>query len=67
MRLYWVLMWDDYYPSGGLGNVVATFESKEDAEKFIRLYQEKGECPLSSGHVHKFDNYEVVNIQDMVL
>jgi hypothetical protein len=34
LRVWWVLVWDDYYPEGGLGNVRATFLTKGEADIF---------------------------------
>lgn len=35
MKKYWVIAYDQYYPSGGLGNVKATFETMEEAEVYL--------------------------------
>lgn len=39
MRIYWVLGYDQYYPSAGLGNVKATFATYDEAADFVREKQ----------------------------
>jgi hypothetical protein len=31
MKVFWVLAWETYYPNGGLGNVLSTHETLEEA------------------------------------
>ena len=51
MKLWWVLAWDHYYPSGGLRNVVSTHETKEEADEQVKIRLGEG-C----------DNAETVNV-----
>lgn len=38
MRKYVRLGWDNYYPCGGLGNVLASFDSLEEAREYEPTY-----------------------------
>lgn len=35
MKIWWVLGWYSYYPAGGLGNVIDTFETEEEANAYV--------------------------------
>jgi hypothetical protein len=54
IKVWWVLAWDTYYPSGSLRNVKGTFYTEEEARK-EKKELETQEC---------FDYVEVVNISD---
>jgi hypothetical protein len=49
MNVFWVLAYDKYYPSGGLGNVKRTFPSREEAAEYAETIQ----------------GYDYVEIQDV--
>ena len=49
MNVFWVLAYDQYYPSGGLGNVKRTFSSWEEAVEYTETIQ----------------GYDYVEIQDV--
>jgi hypothetical protein len=51
-KVWWVLAWDTYYPSGSLRNVKGTFYTEEEARK------EKEELEAQE----RFDYVEVANI-----
>lgn len=34
MKVFWVLAYDRYYPNGGLSDVMGTFLTREEAEKY---------------------------------
>lgn len=36
MKVFWVLGWDQYYPAAGLGNVLNTFETREEANEYVK-------------------------------
>jgi hypothetical protein len=56
-KVWWVLAWNDYYPSSGLGNVKKTFSTKSEA----REYAERLEA--GEGYAD-YDNVEIVNVSD---
>jgi hypothetical protein len=41
MKVWWVLAWSTYYPSGGLLNVDSTWETKEEAEAQAAMVRER--------------------------
>jgi hypothetical protein len=50
MKVWWVLVWDQYYPSAGLGNVRDTFETESEANEYAST------CDTSWGsHVEVVD------------
>jgi len=34
MKVFWVVAYDQYYPSGGLGNVLETFATRKEADAY---------------------------------
>lgn len=55
MKVWWVLRWDQYYPSGGLGNVASTHETEEEAAAEAASYD-----------TDAYSYVEYVNIEDML-
>ena len=39
-----VVAWYDHYPSGGLGNIVAQFPTKEEAEAHAKTIKYQWDC-----------------------
>ena len=35
-KKYIVFAWNDYYPAGGLGDIKESFETLEEAERFVQ-------------------------------
>ncbi len=50
MKKYWVFGFDQYYPSGGMGDFIDSFEVESDAEK------------CKNDNKNKYDYVEVVDI-----
>jgi hypothetical protein len=56
MKKYWVLAWQDYYPSEGLKNVHSTHSTRKGAlDVMEELYKEK-----------EFDNIQMMDITNMI-
>jgi hypothetical protein len=56
IKVWWVLAWDTYYPSGSLRNVKGTFYTEEEARK------EKEELEAQE----RFDYVEVANVSGLL-
>jgi hypothetical protein len=56
MKVFWVLAFDGYYPSPD--NFEASFETREEAEAFIKSVQAK-EYP---DFVHEY--YKIIDVSD---
>ena len=41
MKVFWVLSWSTYYPSGGLGNVKSQWETREEADAAAILLRDE--------------------------
>jgi hypothetical protein len=54
LKVWWVVAWDTYYPSGSLRNVKGTFYTEEGAKAFTEELEAQG----------RFDNVEIVNVSD---
>lgn len=59
MKVWWVLTWDTYYPSGGLGNVRATFETEAEAKDCVDLIRKTDEA---QGYDSWGENIEIVDV-----
>ena len=57
--VYWALGWEDYYPSGGLENVLAVFRTRAEADALIEEERNRKPRPL-------YDNFEVVDVSDIL-
>lgn len=62
MKVWWVLAWEQYYPNGGLGNVVGTFETKEEADQFAASFK----YDYGSSFEYRPDYVEVENVSEML-
>jgi hypothetical protein len=54
-KVFWVVAWDRYYPSGGLNNVKSTHSTREEAAAAA--------SQLPSG---AYDFVEIIDISDML-
>lgn len=61
MKVWWVLTWDQYYPSGGLGNVDSTWVTKEEATARVTELQAAAEKDGWG-----LDYIEIKNVSDML-
>jgi hypothetical protein len=53
MKIWWVVAWDYYYPSGGLNNMQSTHSTEEEAIAASKL-------------ITTFDNVKVINISSFL-
>ena len=61
MKVFWVLAWEQYYPSGRLGNVYSQHETFEEAQLVADALR-RGE-PMTSGY---FDYVEIEDVSEML-
>ena len=54
MKRYAVFAWDNYYPAGGLGNFVKSFDDMDEAKAYV-------ENPPEKFH---YDNIEVFDMDE---
>jgi hypothetical protein len=57
MKIWWVLAWEQHYPSSGLGNVYSTHETEEEAKDVADT--------LKARNPTNYDYVEVVNIKEL--
>lgn len=58
MRIYWVLAWNQYYPSGALSDVESTWSTMEEAEARKKQLQDDPEC--------YYDYIDVEDVSDLL-
>lgn len=56
MKIWWVLGWDQYYPT--YDNFKASFETFEEANEYVENIKK------SDGYYYIQDHYEIINIED---
>ena len=72
MKVWWVVAWDDYYPSEELKNVRGTFNSKQEAIDFadkIRQFGNDIQYEYQGKMIEYNETYEhieVINVCDML-
>ena len=66
MKVWWVLAWEQYYPSSELGNVHSTYATREEAVAVAE--QLKIPWDAANGEPYRYcpENVEVVNISNML-
>jgi hypothetical protein len=57
LKVWWVLAWNDYYPSSGLGNLRETFSTWSEAHDYAGFLR-------SNDSWSSYDNVEIVNVSD---
>lgn len=57
MKVFWLVAWDTYYPSGALRNVQGTYATKEEAMSALRGLQDT---------VYARDHAEVIDVSEML-
>lgn len=58
MKRYAVFAWDDYYPSGGMGNFVKSFNDQHDAFVYAEQLKERQDAWIFKENVEIFDMEE---------
>jgi len=61
MKVFWVLAWNKYYASGGLGNVYSQHETHEEAEVVVNELK-----LISPRSGYYFDYVQIEDVSEML-
>lgn len=60
MKKYLLVCWDHYYPSGGLGNIKASFDSVEEYKLFYKDLKNPDGYSHDYNYIYDRDSLEVI-------